>query len=255
MHIVTWNVNGLRANLNKGAGNWMREIQPDVICLQEIKTKVEQLSPEQRLVFDGWHEFWNPAERPGYSGVATFTKQEPLESSNFIGIEKFDREGRVILTKFADFVLMNIYFPNGKKDDERLQYKLEFYEAILNLSNEYHQKGENVIICGDFNTAHKEIDLKNPKQNSKISGFLPEERAWLDRYLENGFVDVYRHFYPDTVQYTWWTYRFNARKRNIGWRLDYFYVSENLLNKVSDVVVHDDVLGSDHCPVSLYLDL
>ncbi len=255
MQIVTWNVNGVRANLNKGSHEWMRKVNPDFLCLQEIKARPEQLNEAQLSAFDGWHAVWNPAERPGYSGVATFSAHLPLESNTKIGEERFDREGRIILTKTPDFVLMNIYFPNGKRDHERLSYKLEFYESILQLSDKLHQEGENVIICGDFNTAHQEIDLKNPKQNSKTSGFLPEERAWLDRYLDHGFVDAYRLLYPERVQYTWWTYRFNARKRNIGWRLDYFLISKALTNRVRDVVIHEDVPGSDHCPMSLNLDI
>jgi len=255
MQIVTWNVNGIRANINKGSSSWLRENNSDIICLQEIKARAEQLNDEQRAVFNGLHEIWNPAQRPGYSGVATFTHQSPLEVITQLGKEEFDKEGRVIITKTNEFVLMNIYFPNGKRDLGRLKYKLDFYEKILGLCDQLHRKGNQVIICGDFNTAHQEIDLKNPKQNSKVSGFLPEERAWMDKYLAHGFVDAYRYLYPERVQYTWWTYRFNARKRNIGWRLDYFLVSAGLTDKIIDIVIHDDVLGSDHCPVSLFLDM
>ena len=254
MRITTWNVNGLRAALNKGADVWWKDETPDVLCLQEIKVMPEQLSEKQMTQLDGNPIIWNPAERKGYSGVATFTGTEPLEVIKGMNEERFDIEGRVIQTRYPDFVLFNIYFPNGQRDQERLTYKLDFYAHLLDLCDEMHAAGDRIILTGDFNTAHNEIDLKNPKENSKTSGFMPEERAWIDRYLRHGFVDAYRTLYPDKVEYTWWTYRVRARERGIGWRLDYFLVSETLMPRVADVVVHDDVLGSDHCPVSLILE-
>ena len=255
MRIVTWNVNGVRAVLNKGAGEWWNSQDIDVLCLQEIKAKPEQLTEIQRSSFHTWQEYWNPAERKGYSGVATFSKIKPYETHYGLGDERFDVEGRVIQNRFEDFTLFNIYFPNGQRDHRRLQYKLVFYEFVLEICDQMHAAGRKIILTGDFNTAHKPIDLKNPKQNENTSGFLPEERAWIDQYLEHSFVDIYRHLYPDVREaYTWWTYRANARARNIGWRLDYFLISESLVERVKNVEIWGDVLGSDHCPVMLELN-
>lgn len=252
MKITTWNVNGYRAVLRKDAFAWIPEIDPDVLCLQEIKVKLDQLSEDEASV-DGYLGIWNPAERPGYSGVATFHKEEPIKVDKGIGIKKFDDEGRVLRSRFEKFILYNIYFPNGGQGNKRVPFKLAFYEELLKICDDLHQNNEKIIITGDFNTAHNEIDLANPKANEKNTGFLPEEREWIDRYLEHGFVDAYRERYPDTEVYTWWTYRFNSRARDIGWRLDYFLVSESLMDQVEDVVIHSDIMGSDHCPVSLIL--
>ncbi len=249
--ITTWNVNGLRAVLKKGVHAWWEAEDPDILCLQEIKATPEQLTPEQLAVFDGYTPLWNPAIRKGYSGVATFTKPEPLQIQFGLGEERFDVEGRVVQTRYPEFVLFNIYFPNGQRDQGRLDFKLDFYACLLELCDRMHAAGDRIILTGDFNTAHKEIDLKNPKQNENTSGFMPIERAWIDRYLEHGFVDAFRVLYPEEVKYTWWTYRFGARRRNIGWRLDYFLISEPLMPMVEDVVIHDQVTGSDHCPVTL----
>jgi len=254
MKIITWNVNGLRAVLNKGAAGWWKSQKPDVLCLQEIKAMPEQLSTEQHAHFEGAQVIWHPAQRKGYSGVATALWTEAISTQVGLGEGRFDIEGRVIQTRFPAFTLFNIYFPNGQRDHGRLQFKLDFYAYLLDVCDEMRARGEQIVITGDFNTAHREIDLKNPKQNAKTSGFLPEERAWIDKYLEHGFVDIYRHLYPERVQYTWWTYRFNARARNAGWRIDYFLISEGLLDRVQDVVIHDDVIGSDHCPVSLEIE-
>lgn len=253
MKITTWNVNGLRAVLAKKAGEWIASYHPEILCLQEIKSRPEQIQPEALAIFAPYHACWNPAERPGYSGVATFTLDEPLEQQRGLSREDFDHEGRVIWQRCQDFLLFNIYFPNGQRDHDRLQFKLDFYAHLLELCNQLHQVGEKIVITGDFNTAHREIDLKNPKSNESTSGFLPEERAWIDRYLAAGFVDAYRQLYPERVQYTWWTYITNARARNVGWRLDYFLISQALMPRVKDVVIHDDILGSDHCPVTLEL--
>ncbi len=252
MKISTWNVNGFRSVLQKGFLDWANSSESDVICLQEIKAKPEQVDEEAHRL-DGYKTFWNPAERAGYSGVLTYSRKEPIETVYGLGIPRFDEEGRLIRTEFPSFYLYNIYFPNGKRDQTRLDYKLDFYTHLLEECDQLHKEGKRIIITGDFNTAHNEIDLANPKANSTVSGFLPEEREWIDRYLEHGFVDAFRVFYPDRVQYTWWTYRFGARKRNIGWRLDYFLVSESMMEYVNDVVVHDQVMGSDHCPVTLDL--
>jgi exodeoxyribonuclease-3 len=252
MEIVTWNVNGLRAALRKGMLDWVLETTPDVLCLQETRVRPEQLEESQKTV-EGYHILWNPAERAGYSGVSTWTRQPPLDPQFGLGDPRFDSEGRVIRTRHDDFLLYNVYFPNGQRGKERVDYKLAFYARLLDICDSLHEKGENIIITGDFNTAHNEIDLKNPKANEKNSGFLPEERAWIDKYLEHGFVDAFRALYPEREQYTWWSYRFNARQRNIGWRLDYFLVSEALMPRVRDVVIHEEVMGSDHCPVRLIL--
>lgn len=250
MRIATWNVNGIRAVLAKGALGWAWGDALDVLCLQEVKARPEQLTKAQRdklrLPF-----IWNAAERPGYSGVATFFRQPPEEVCLGLGDSRFDAEGRVVQSRHRDLVLYNVYFPSGQRGRERVDYKLSFYARLLDLCDSLHKNGESIVITGDFNTAPMPIDLKYPKQNQKTSGFLPEEREWVQRYLDHGFVDAYRSLYPERVQYTWWTYRLNARQRGIGWRLDYFLVSQALLPRVKDVVIHDELPGSDHCPVEL----
>jgi exodeoxyribonuclease-3 len=218
--------------------------------LQEIKVRPDQLKEDQRQL-PGYQAYWNPADRPGYSGTAVFYKNEPIEISTGLGIEIFDTEGRVIRLKYPDFYLYNIYFPNGGEENLRVPFKLDFYARLLEICDALHESGENIIITGDFNTAHKEIDLARPKENEKNTGFLPEERVWIDKFLEHGFIDVYRQLYPSRQAYTWWTYRMNARAKNIGWRLDYYLISESLMSRVRDVQIHDDIMGSDHCPVTL----
>lgn len=254
MKIITWNVNGLRAVMKKGSMAWIRAQDPDVICLQEVKSRPDQLVLDYQQQLAGYQSYWNPAEKPGYSGVVTFTRESPLETTFGLGSYLFDREGRVVCTRQNGFLLFNIYFPNGKRDFGRLTFKLDFYAHLLEMCNQLQATGEQIVLCGDFNTAHREIDLKNARQNVNNSGFLPEERAWIDRYLEGGFIDVYRQLYPQRIQYTWWTFIGNARARNTGWRLDYFLVSQSLLSRIKDVIIHDDVLGSDHCPVTLLID-
>ncbi len=253
MIITTWNVNGLRSAINKGFADWAKSYQTDVLCLQEIKAFKEQI-PEEIQNLDNYKGYWNSAQRAGYSGVASYSTIEPSEVRYGIGDNEIDEEGRVIRFKFEDFYLYNIYFPNGQRGQDRLDYKLAFYETLLEECNQLHAAGEKIIITGDFNTSHKEIDLANPKSNEKNSGFLPEERAWITKYIDNGFKDAYRELYPDKVEYTWWTYRFKARERNVGWRLDYFMVSEALMPRISDVIILNDVFGSDHCPVSLIIN-
>jgi len=252
MIITTWNINGIRAALLKGIDKWIKDYSPDVVCFQEIKAKPEQFDP---LVFKtmGYQCFWNSAERAGYSGVGVLIKKQPTNIKYGLGYPKFDAEGRVIWLSYPGYELFNIYFPNGGRSLERVPFKLEFYEQLLDICDSLHKENKNIIITGDFNTAHKEIDLKNPKANQKNTGFLPEERIWIDYYLQHGFIDIYRHLYPDRIQYTWWTYRMNARQKGVGWRLDYFLISQNLLGKVRDVIIHDDIKGADHCPVSLQL--
>ncbi len=255
MRITTWNINGLRAILGKSLLENVRAIDPDVLCLQEIKARPEQLTQQASAEIQACFPrlFWNPAQRPGYSGTATWARHEPLEVNLGLGSEEFDGEGRVITSRYSDFWLYNIYFPNGQRDNGRVPYKLDFYDLLLKQCDEMHANGEKIILCGDFNTAHNEIDLRHPRENAHSTGFLPEERAWIDRYLAHGFVDVFRRLYPDKVEYTWWTFLSNARKNNTGWRLDYFLISEALWDRVEDVVNHTSVMGSDHCPVSLLL--
>lgn len=252
MKITTWNVNGIRAATKKGMLEWVRNYQPDVLCLQEIKARPEQLDDDVREL-PGYKSIWNPAKRPGYSGVVTFVKDEVNEFQLGVQDERFDYEGRVIKTHHRDFVLFNIYFPNGQRDQGRLNFKLDFYAHLLDICIEMMKHGDQIIITGDFNTAHQPIDLAHPNENQTTSGFLPEERAWISRYLENGFVDIFRKLYPEKVQYTWWTYISRARDRNVGWRLDYFLITNDLAFTARDVIIHDDVPGSDHCPVTLII--
>lgn len=252
--ITSWNINGYRAVYKKGFRNWVEEFQPDIICLQEIKVQVHQLLDEQKY-YDGYSDIsWNPAEKPGYSGVATISKTTPIYTKAGMDEPEYDIEGRVILTTYPGFSLFNVYFPNGKRGSHRVEYKLSFYEHLLKKIQELRESGQEVIITGDYNTAHREIDLARPKENSKISGFLPEERAMIDRYLETGLVDIFRKLYPDKEnQYTWWDMVTRARERNVGWRIDFFLITPGLVDLVEDAVIHDQVQGSDHCPISLIL--
>ena len=252
MKLISWNVNGVRAVVKKGFLDWLDQEQPDILCLQETKAHVDQLTAEI-LTDHGYHTFWHSGERRGYSGVATFCKEEPLYVQEGLGIERYDAEGRVLLTEHENFLLYNIYFPNGQKDDERLQYKLDFYDELLPIINEQVESGNNVVVTGDWNTAHHPIDLARPKQNVNTSGFMSIEREKLDMYVENGWIDTFRLFHPEGDRYSWWTYRFGARERNVGWRIDYYFVNEGFVDNVEDADIHDDVVGSDHCPVSLEL--
>jgi exodeoxyribonuclease III len=253
MKIITWNVNGIRAALGKSSLDWVFAQQPNLLCLQEVKAREEQLKDVQRALLKLPYT-WNAAQRPGYSGVITFHKKQPDEVVIGMGDDLFDIEGRVIQTVQAGFRLFNIYFPSGTRGQERVGYKLDFYAHLLKVCDALHKKGESLILTGDFNTAHQPIDLKNAKQNKNTSGFLPEERQWVQKFLDHGFVDAFRYLYPEKAQYTWWSQVTNARERGIGWRLDYFLVSENLMNRVKDVIIHEKVMGSDHCPVELILE-
>ncbi|MEG1184981.1 MAG: exodeoxyribonuclease III [Eubacterium sp.] len=250
MKLYSWNVNGLRAIEQKGFIPWVNDTQPDVLCLQEIKATEDQISDDIKNI-PGYKTFFHPAERKGYSGTAVFYKEDPCNITTGLSDERFNHEGRTIIMEYPDFTLFNIYFPNGQKDDERLQFKMDFYDCFLNDLNALVAQGKKIIVCGDVNTAHREIDLKNPKANAKRSGFLPIEREWMDQFFENGYIDTYRHFYPETAEYSWWSYRFNARGNNAGWRIDYFFVSQNALTLVENAAIHTHVIGSDHCPISL----
>ena len=250
MKIISWNVNGIRAADKKGLFDWFKKESPDILCLQEIKALAEQIPPHLRNT-PGYHIFFNSAERKGYSGVATFTKEKPLSVKTGFGIEKFDNEGRIIITEFPEFVLFNIYFPNGKMNHQRLDYKLDFYDTFLSYADNLKAEGKNIVVCGDFNTAHKEIDLAHPKQNENISGFLPVERAWMDTFVDHGYIDTFRHFNKEPHQYSWWSMRTAARDRNVGWRLDYFFVNKEFMPNIKKAFIAQDVMGSDHCPVGI----
>ena len=250
--IVSWNVNGIRAVHKKGILDWVLKESPDILCVQEIKAKEIQV-PAEILSLPGYTYHWNPAERPGYSGVAVFTRLKPLSVKKGIGLKRFDSEGRVLELEFKDFTLLNIYFPNGGMNEERLRFKLDFYDEALRYFLSLRKKGKKLVICGDYNTAHKSIDLKNPKENEGTSGFLPIERQWLDQFISKGFIDTFRVFNQDAEQYTWWDMRTRARERNAGWRIDYHFVSDDLKAYLSGAFISPQVTGSDHCPVGLLL--
>jgi len=254
MKLISWNVNGIRAADRKGLFNWLKKESPDILCLQEIKALPEQVPPHLRNA-PGYHVFSNSAERKGYSGVATFTKERPFEIKNGFGIEKFDKEGRVLIVEYPSFVLFNIYFPNGKKNDERLDYKLNFYDTFLGYIDNLKSEGKNIVVCGDFNTAHKEIDLTHPKANEGRSGFLPIERAWMDTFVDHGYVDTFRHFNKESNQYSWWDLKTRSRERNVGWRIDYFFVNKEFLPHLKKAFIMQDVMGSDHCPVGIEIEI
>ncbi len=252
MKILCWNINGIRAAYKHGFLEWLRQELPDILCLQETKATQEDLIPELKTP-PGYLSFWNNPAKKGYCGVATYCREMPLEILKNIENAQFDTEGRILITRYNDFTLYNVYFPNGKQNAARLQYKLSFYDAILEDMERRRQKGENLIICGDYNTAHREIDLARPKENSKISGFLPVERAWLDKIIDLGYIDVFRYFNHLPGQYTWWDMKTRARERDVGWRIDYFFITANLLPRVTQAAILKDIMGSDHCPISLTL--
>jgi len=254
MRLISWNVNGIRAVEKKGFLNWLQSAHPDVLCLQETKAHHEQLS-DALLHPLNYETHWEYPERKGYSGVAVFSRPGPEDISRGFGVDQFDAEGRVLVSRYPQFTLFNVYFPNGKMNEERLRYKMAFYEAFLEHLKGLLALGERLVVCGDYNTAHKEIDLSHPKENVKVSGFLPEERDWMDRLVAAGFADSFRLFNGNGGNYTWWDMRTRARERNIGWRLDYFFVSENLVSSVTEAGILSDVYGSDHCPVSLTLNV
>lgn len=247
--LISWNVNGLRACINKGFLDYFKKADADIFCIQESKVQPGQIE----LELDGYHQYWNYAERKGYSGTAVFTRIKPLYVQNGIGIDEHDREGRVITLEFDNYYLVNVYTPNAKKELERLDYRMKWEDDFRNYLVGLKAK-KPVIVCGDMNVAHKEIDLKNPESNRRSAGFTDEERAKFTELLNAGFIDTFRFFYPDkTGAYTWWSYMFNARARNAGWRIDYFCVSEELKDRLVSASIHDDVMGSDHCPVELQI--
>lgn len=249
--LISWNVNGLRACVNKGFLEYFKEVDADIFCIQESKLQEGQID----LNLEGYKSYWNYAEKKGYSGTAVFTKEEPLNVKIGLGIEEHDNEGRVITLEYNEFYLVNVYTPNSKQGLERLDYRMVWEDAFRKYLKELEEK-KPVIVCGDLNVAHNDIDLKNPKTNRKNAGFTDEERSKIGELLDAGFIDTYRYFYPDTEGvYSWWSYRFNARANNAGWRIDYFLVSESLKDKLEDAKIHMDVTGSDHCPVELTISL
>jgi exodeoxyribonuclease-3 len=256
MVIYSWNVNGIRSAVQKGFADWLANTDPDILCLQEVRAEDDQI-PEEIKNFDGYSSFWTSCQKKkGYSGVGVYTRITPEEVIHGFGIDEFDEEGRVVQLVFADWVLNSIYFPNGSQSDERLDYKLRFYDAFLENSLMWLDRGKHVVTLGDYNTCHKEIDIARPRENEGLSGFLPIERAWLDKYAESGFIDSFRVFHPTLKDaYTWWSNRGGARQRNIGWRIDYAFVNDKLRDCIINASIHPEVMISDHCPISLELEV
>jgi len=250
----SWNVNGARAVWRKGVlQEWLKRDQADVYCLQETKVQPDQLSPEQLNPL-GYRGEWHWGEKKGYSGVATFSKTPPDRVERGFSIPEFDGEGRALITKHGDITLFNIYFPNGKRDEARLRFKMDFYENFLKVLERYRKRGDDrIVICGDVNTAHKDIDLSRPNENREVSGFLPQECDWIDRLLSSGFIDAFREFDKGPDRYTWWDLQTRARERNVGWRIDYFFISSNLRPRLKKAFIQPEVMGSDHCPVGIDL--
>lgn len=247
--LVSWNVNGLRACIGKGFLDFFNQVDADVFCIQESKLQEGQVD----LDLKGYYQYWNCAQKKGYSGVAVFTRVQPVSVTCGIGIEEHDNEGRVITVEFDEYYLVNVYTPNAKRELERLEYRMQWEDAFRSYLKELDGK-KPVIICGDMNVAHKEIDLKNPSSNKRSAGFTEEERGKFTELLDAGFIDTYRHFYPDQKDaYTWWSYMFHAREKNVGWRIDYFCVSERLKDRLQSASIHPEVLGSDHCPVEVVI--
>ena len=251
MKFISWNVNGLRAVMGKGFLDFFQKVNADFFCIQETKMQPGQLELELK----GYHQYWNSAEKKGYSGTAIFTRKKPLQVSYGIGKEEHQREGRVITLEYETFYLVNCYTPNSKRELERLDYRMIWEDEVRNYLKQLDQK-KPVIYCGDFNVAHQEIDLKNPKTNTRSAGFTIEERDKMTELLKAGFIDTFRYFYPEKENaYTWWSYMFHAREKNVGWRIDYFIVSERLKEKLKNSEIHENIMGSDHCPIELDIDV
>jgi exodeoxyribonuclease III len=257
MKLYSWNTNGIRAAVRHGMLDWLEKASPDILCVQETKVSDPEHTLSQEILAPlGYKTYWNwPKEKKGYSGVAVFSKTEPLAVEKGLGRPEFDNEGRTIVAQYPSFTLLNIYFPNGKQGPERLDHKMKFYDAFLEICLNLIKKKKKLIMCGDYNTAHKEIDLAHPKNNSGVSGFLPEERAWLDSYVSHGFHDTLRMFHEEPQLYTWWDLKTAARERNVGWRIDYIFVSDDLKPFVKDAFIAPEVGGSDHCPIGVEIDI
>lgn len=252
--MLSWNVNGIRAVDRKGALEWFYNEQPDILCLQETKAHIEQLKKNLQKI-DGYHTYYSKPIRKGYSGVGLYSKPEPIDVGLGFANGRFDDEGRIIAADYGKFILFNGYFPNGKASAERLQYKLDFYDAFLKHINKLKKAGRKIIICGDINTAHREIDLARPKENEKTSGFLPIERKWIDKLIKNGYIDTFREFSDQPGQYSWWDMKTRARERNVGWRIDYFFISDNLRKNLKSAFILPEIMGSDHCPVGIEIEI
>ena len=252
MRLLSWNVNGLRAIYKKNFIQWFEDEEADIYCIQETKSHLEQL-PKKLVERPGYEGYFAQAERKGYSGVALWSKVKPDKVSYELGLPRFDSEGRLIEAVYENFTLFNVYFPNGKASRERLQYKMDYYETFLKRMSDLLREDRKIVICGDVNTAHQEIDLARPKENEKVSGFLPIEREWIDRLLELGFIDTFRYFQNEPGHYSWWDYKTRARERNVGWRIDYFYISNNLKDNLKSAFIESEVMGSDHCPIGIDL--
>ncbi len=247
--IVSWNVNGIRAAEKKGLFEWLQNENPDILCIQETKAQEDQLS-KTFFKQKGYLPFFKSAEKKGYSGVAVYTKEKPISVRN-LGAAEFDREGRTLVLEYKNFTLINCYFPNSQSEGKRIPFKLDFCSAVFDYTSDLVKGGKNIILCGDYNIAHKPIDLANPDSNKKNPGYLPEERAWMDMFTSHGFIDTFRMYNSEPGNYTWWSYRFNARSKNIGWRIDYHCVNETFAGKIKESTILKDVTGSDHCPIKL----
>lgn len=253
MKLISWNVNGLRAVINKGFENFFNEIDADIFCIQEIKMQKDQIDDNMKRIFEGYYSYWNSAIKKGYSGTAVFSKTEPINVTYGIGIEEHDKEGRVITLEYEDFYLVNCYTPNSKRELERLEYRMIWENEFRNYLTSLN-KIKPVILCGDLNVAHEEIDLKNPKTNRRNAGFTDEEREKMTELLKSGFTDSFRYLYPNKTEcYSWWSYMGNAREKNVGWRIDYFIISKTIEEKVKDSYIYSNVMGSDHCPIGIEL--
>ena len=251
--LVSWNVNGIRAAWDKNLAQYLTQGSPDILCLQETKAHKDQLSPDF-IEPPGYHTYWASAVKKGYSGVAVYSKEKPL-SVETLQVSRFDDEGRVLVLEYPELIIYNCYFPNSQAEGARLDYKLDFCTTLKSQTDGLIAQGKNVLICGDYNIAHKPIDLENPKSNEKNPGYLPEERAWMDGFLGSGYLDTFRMFHPEPKNYLWWSYRFSARAKNIGWRIDYNCVNKSFSTRVIEAAIHPEIIGSDHCPVSVELDL
>ncbi|MCE5208199.1 MAG: exodeoxyribonuclease III [Chloroflexi bacterium] len=252
--LVSWNVNGIRAIHRKELFHPVFQIDPDIVCIQETKAHPEQLEEDLTRV-DDYYAYFSSAEKKGYSGVAVYTKNTPLSVQHGFGIDRFDKEGRILVVEYPSFTLLNIYFPNGKSGPDRLQYKMDFYDAFLDYAEDLRRLGKNLVICGDVNTAHMEIDLARPKENENVSGFLRIERDWMDKFISKGYLDTFRMFNNQPGCYTWWDYKSMARDRNVGWRIDYFYVNQEFGQNVKNAYIYSEFMGSDHCPIGIDLEL
>lgn len=253
MKLISWNVNGLRAVINKGFENFFDEIDADIFCIQETKMQKDQIDDNMKRIFEGYYSYWNSAIKKGYSGTAVFSKTKPISVTYGIGIEEHDKEGRVITLEYEDFYLVNCYTPNSKRELERLEYRMIWENEFRNYLT-FLNKIKPVILCGDLNVAHEEIDLKNPKTNRRNAGFTDEEREKMTELLKSGFTDSFRYLYPNKTEcYSWWSYMGHAREKNVGWRIDYFIISKTIEEKVKDSYIYSNVMGSDHCPVGIEL--